>query len=715
MNHITKPDKIICLFCLILGCSYCKGPLPPFSNPLLNDSNNHTGLNIKKGWKIALSNKAKAYKKIGKESLLGFETIHLPDHKTTPSDKSYILYRFNFHIYDVKQLNFLHSLSLSGRISAGYIYLNNSMIKSLGNHQTLMLPQTQVEIPQEFLRKENRLWILLYKQHYSLTGLDSIVVNRATNNEFRNFISASITGMITGAFLTAIIFNLIFYFFNFNSVQLYAGLVPFLLLIHISFYLPGESGFSNQYKYWSYLHGFDVSVIAVFLPMILFLFVSRLFSYVYSQSINSKKRWLDISCKILKFLQSQYIVKAGIGISMYLVLTQNPSIFNKNLYYINILYTIPVCVLTIFLLILAFNKRKVIVSFTVVFITILFIAIIFDSFLIYQYEYPISGYSPLAGFLFIFNYIFILVFNRFRAMRDTSRIRSILGDSNNKLRHKDELKNNYILASTRELTSPLDHISSKVINIIDQQDKNIPATVIAEMSEILDLARRLQKRYNRVEMYFGKLNSEMQNMVPVQIKELLDYFYLLAERDYGQIRLEILIQQTMEVKADRDLLLVYLLELFDNSCLYNHVPEITIKLYQRRDEMILSYHDNGLKNIKDQIAQYSGLFQKGASSASRTGIGLSLVFRIAELHGHEPEVTQNGEILMRLKPHKKIKLDDNTMQLVKHIELLYQNKMYRQACVEIAGIQKQKIRKLVFYLFPSADIIKRFLSKYNDK
>ncbi len=96
-----------------------------------------------------------------------------------------------------------------------------------------------------------------------------------------------------------------------------------------------------------------------------------------------------------------------------------------------------------------------------------------------------------------------------------------------------------------------------------------------------------------------------------------------------------LADNSQSVDGDPDLLEVALRNLLDNAIRYSpDESEVTVFLRNRDDALVLGVSDNGPGVAPDELPRLMERFYRGASvTAEGSGLGLTIVSRIAELHG----------------------------------------------------------------------------------
>ncbi len=210
----------------------------------------------------------------------------------------------------------------------------------------------------------------------------------------------------------------------------------------------------------------------------------------------------------------------------------------------------------------------------------------------------------------------------------------------------DRLKTELVSMVAHELRSPLTCISgfSELLldeSITKEQSEEYANIILKESNRLNDLINKFLD-ISRIEA--GR--SQVQKM-PVDMKMLVekvvDFNGQLAERKNIRVALEAP-ENIDTIYADRDMMEQVVLNLFSNAVKYS--PErarVTIRLRPAGDHLIVEVEDTGygisesaLPRIFDKFYRITDNEQ--VADISGSGLGLSLVKQIVELHGGTIEV-----------------------------------------------------------------------------
>ena len=214
----------------------------------------------------------------------------------------------------------------------------------------------------------------------------------------------------------------------------------------------------------------------------------------------------------------------------------------------------------------------------------------------------------------------------------------------------DRRKNEFLATLAHELRNPLAPMSN-MLEVVKRSDGDGAAVkrayetierqlgqLVRLVDDLLDLNRithdRLELRRSEVE-----LSSVIQQAVEVA-RPLVD--------SAGHHLTIDLPDEPIYLNADRARLAQLFGNLLNNSCKYTR-PEGTVSLSARRDgdEVVVSVKDNGAGIPQDKLDSIFDMFMQVDRTSDRSqgglGIGLTLVKRLAEMHGGSVEARSEGE------------------------------------------------------------------------
>jgi two-component system sensor histidine kinase KdpD len=205
------------------------------------------------------------------------------------------------------------------------------------------------------------------------------------------------------------------------------------------------------------------------------------------------------------------------------------------------------------------------------------------------------------------------------AARQSEQLRAAVLDG---LAHAFKTPLTTIISSSSGLLEmdTLAHTEKRLVMLIDQQ-----------AGQLNELTTRLLRtaRLDKAEL---KVRREQ-----IDLLELIEGSIAAASRELSNHRVEVgMVRQGSAVWADRQLLQMAILQLFDNAAKYGS-PEspVTIGVHEEEAEALISVRNEGSFIAPEEKEKIFQRFYRSPGSdhrASGTGIGLSVVKRISEAH-----------------------------------------------------------------------------------
>ena len=214
----------------------------------------------------------------------------------------------------------------------------------------------------------------------------------------------------------------------------------------------------------------------------------------------------------------------------------------------------------------------------------------------------------------------------------------------------DRRKNEFLATLAHELRNPLAPMSNmlEVVKRADGDDQVLKRAhetlerqlgqMVRLVDDLLDLNRithdRLELRRSEVE-----LSSVIQQAVEVAGP--------LVESAGHHLTVD-LPDEPIYMDADRDRLAQLFGNLLNNSCKYTrHGGSISVSAKRVDDHVVVTVKDNGAGIPKDKLDTIFDMFMQVDGTAERSqgglGIGLTLVKRLAQMHGGSVEARSAGE------------------------------------------------------------------------
>ena len=311
-----------------------------------------------------------------------------------------------------------------------------------------------------------------------------------------------------------------------------------------------------------------------------------------------------------------------------------------------------------------------------------------------------DSYFAAAGMLFfVLAMIVVLAIDRYHVHRDLSRSRDVLRRANRKLRELDHRKNRFIASTAREMNAPLEAMLERCVGMLDRPGHALGPGLTQDLMNIIEMAGRMSRRMQRLELHFGRLAREGPNMQNVRLDRLAEMEVALLRRLHPDLELDLKCGTDTEIRGDPSLLRLLIEEVADN-CLKHATgrkSRLWIEIAQHEDGGVqLLLRDPGHVIMPGEVENLTREFSPG-SEGQASGIGLSLVRRIAELHGaafrmhdlNAPEPYANA-LAIAFRP--AIGADQvHELQLrVAHVEFLMAIEQEAQALQEAAQLREEE-------------------------
>ena len=248
--------------------------------------------------------------------------------------------------------------------------------------------------------------------------------------------------------------------------------------------------------------------------------------------------------------------------------------------------------------------------------------------------------------------------NSIKNIKNQDKLIKELEKANEELRHKDQLKNEFINVAAHELKTPIQPIIA-LAELLRQEGVNN----IGKNKEFLDIIFRNSKRLMqlseevldvaRIESGSFSLTKEKFNLIEM-IADILKEYEQKMIQNKNNIKLvyESSYNNEIIIEADRNRLSQVIYNLLNNAIKFTNEGSITVIVEIKNnnnnnnnynDEICISIKDTGT-GIHPEI--FPKLFTKFATksiTAGGTGLGLFISKCIIEMHGGKIWATNNNE------------------------------------------------------------------------
>ncbi|KAA3645297.1 MAG: sensor histidine kinase [Chloroflexi bacterium] len=222
-----------------------------------------------------------------------------------------------------------------------------------------------------------------------------------------------------------------------------------------------------------------------------------------------------------------------------------------------------------------------------------------------------------------------------------------LQEALNKLTELNQLKSNFVSNISHELRTPLAHL----IGYIDLFAAEAFGPLNNEQNEAIttlqEAYKRLQKLIDNL-LEFSMLSQGQASlrMHPVSVREMLEVALSKTQSraDERQIKLRHKApQESMVINADAEKIAWVLEQLLDNAIKFNQDGgKVQLEARREGQHVTLFVKDSGIGIPNEKLEDIFESFHQLDSSSTRryggTGLGLTMVKRIVEMHGSEVKV-----------------------------------------------------------------------------
>lgn len=223
----------------------------------------------------------------------------------------------------------------------------------------------------------------------------------------------------------------------------------------------------------------------------------------------------------------------------------------------------------------------------------------------------------------------------------------ILGEDVNKMAQQlgmiEELRKDFISNVTHELKTPIGIIrayAELIRDINDEETKDDNVKVIVDESIRLNEMVEDILTLSKMEAGYDKLSLENNNL-PSLLEDVLNRLQVLMENKSINVLLDY--EDDYDIKCDYNKMFQVFYNIINNSVNHsNQESEISIKIFKENNKVITEIKDQGSGIPEDELENIWERFYKVEKSRTRTdsgtGLGMSIVKNILDLHGFNVEV-----------------------------------------------------------------------------
>lgn len=542
----------------------------------------------------------------------------------------YIL-ELSWHLIDLFELYYKDKSNSFTQIVSGNIVKNKSESKK-NKYYTYKIP----------FHTENQIIYIKLKSDYTIQlPLELLSLNYHDISERRD-------SYILGGFIGILIVMIFYNFFIFISIKDISYLLYILYITSQLIYNLLYTGIGGELFGMSdpifYKIVFPLSLIFVTITALLFV----------SNFLNMKKNKGKIyfSFFVIIYISILNIVLPLIGLGLYCVIIQNALIS---------IGTILIIISSGYLSITNRPARIFLISWTVLLSGA--IIVILKNYGIIPYNDFTNNYVYLATIIetvllsfALADRINIMKQEKEEAQSEALRIQkeatetlelkvtertTELADANEKLRELDKAKTDFFANISHELRTPLTLILAPVEEALSGRElnKNILEMVRRNALDLLSLINGL------LEMSRITAGKHKLNIAETDLSELVKQFCggMESAAKLKEIELRCRAEKPVTIYADRDRLSNIISNFFSNSFKFTEPGgKIEVAVKSENNHAIIEFRDTGCGITGDKLGTIFERFTQADTGSTRkyegTGIGLSIVKELVELHGGEVSV-----------------------------------------------------------------------------
>ncbi|MCP4136743.1 MAG: response regulator [bacterium] len=541
------------------------------------------------------------------------------------------------------------AFKIPGISSAYVLYVNGKKMASAGTAGTeyrTTVPQWSPQVV-DFIPEEEKLEIILHVSnfHFYKGGLwrEPLVLGHKADIEHTSEKRLLFRFFLQGILFIISLYHLgLFILRKVDKASLYYSINCFLIALYTL--LSGD----NYLNHIGLLTNWQVYLKLFYIVLYLLFPINAMI--IYSLFRN------EFSKKVLRVVQGLVIVCIA-------VVLVTPSEIHSNLLRVFPVFEILLLGYILYVLLLAFKRKQEGADIFLPGFFILLIAVINDI----LFNNRVIDTIRIAhwGLLTcVFSMAYFLSFRSSRAYIAIEYLSNKLEDKSLEIEMKnvelvtlDRLKDEFLANTSHELRTPLNGIIGIADSMLDNEGLDEESR--ANLALIVSSGMRLSNLVNDMLDFARLKNKEIElKQVPVDIKSLTDVVIELSRPLVGQKELtlvNLIDEETSPVRGDEDRLQQILFNLVGNGIKFTESGEVCIsaELQQPDDTKSKPYlkvivADTGIGIPMEKQADIFKSFEQADGSIARryggTGIGLSIVKQLVELHG--------GKITVESEPGK---------------------------------------------------------------
>jgi signal transduction histidine kinase len=222
-----------------------------------------------------------------------------------------------------------------------------------------------------------------------------------------------------------------------------------------------------------------------------------------------------------------------------------------------------------------------------------------------------------------------------------------------RLQNSFETQKEFIASASHELKSPLALLQLSMEDCIQQPD--LPDRLRQQLSRQTDIVRRMSRLVKNLLDLSALELKECLDLKEIDLVEMLKSVLSDYEVVFNAKKIDVRehIPPTLKVKADRENLQRVIINLVDNAIKYNHEGgKIELKVSAENRGVQISLFNTGrgipAADLEHVFEQFYRVEKSRSAEYGGSGLGLSIVKRIIELHGGRIDIESKPGVWTRV-------------------------------------------------------------------
>lgn len=217
----------------------------------------------------------------------------------------------------------------------------------------------------------------------------------------------------------------------------------------------------------------------------------------------------------------------------------------------------------------------------------------------------------------------------------------VIDQARERAERSDQVKSAFLASMSHELRTPLNAVINFTRFVIDGDTGPVNAEQTELLTEVVGSAKHLLNLINDVldmsKIEAGSLNLFIEDDVNVNsiVTSVVSTGRSLLIDKTTKLHTDV--QENIPlIRADRQRILQILLNIMSNACKFTENGDITVKVHQEKDEVVISISDTGPGIAPADQAMVFEAFKQtktGLRQGGGTGLGMPIAKNLAEAHG----------------------------------------------------------------------------------